>query len=207
MLVVGLIGQIGSGKSTAGQFFQDLGVPVIDTDHLARSVIERPEIQQQIISHLGPSVLSAHQDLDRQQLKRLIFNQADVKRWLEQLLHPLIEQQLQQHLSTLHSPYAIVLLPLLLEAKRRTYLDRLLVIEALPHLQQSRVLARDTMSELLLQQIIDSQASPEQLKAAADDLLTNNGDLATLQAQVLRCHRRYLTLTTDKPTNERNQSQ
>lgn len=210
MLVVGLIGQIGSGKSTAGQFFQDLGVPVIDTDHLARSVIERPEIQQQIINYLGPSLLSAQQDLDRQQLKRLIFKQADAKQWLEQLTHPLIEQQLQQYLQTLDSPYAIVLLPLLPEA--RTYLDRLLVIETLPHLQQSRVLARDTMSELLLQQIIDSQASTEQLRAAADDLLINNTDLSTLQTQVLMCHRRYLTLatgtlTTGKSADESSHSQ
>jgi dephospho-CoA kinase len=192
MLVIGLIGQIGSGKSTAGQFFQALGVPVIDADHVARLTLEQTAIQQQILDHFGPSLKSVSQGVNRQRLKQLIFNDADAKHWLEQLLHPLIQQSLKQQLQAQQSPYAIVLLPLL--PPNRAYLDRLLIIETDRHLQQQRVLARDAISELLLQQIIDAQASPEQLRAVADDILTNNADLIALQAQVLTHHLRYLAL-------------
>lgn len=192
MLVVGLIGQIGSGKSTAGQFFQALGVPVIDADHLARLSLEQAEIQQQILDHFGPSLQSATLGVDRLLLKQRIFKDVAAKHWLEQLLHPWIEQRLTQQLQAVQGPYAIVLLPLL--PPRRTYLDRLLIIETSRHLQQQRVLARDAISELLLQQIIDSQASPEQLRAVADDILSNNADLAALQAEVMNCHLGYLAL-------------
>lgn len=196
MLVIGLIGQIGTGKSTAGHFFQALGVPVIDSDHLARALVDHdPFIQQQLAAYFGPHILFANGAVNRAQLRQEIFNDDHKRQWLEQLLHPRIEQALKQQLAQINSPYAIVLLPLLIDRQRLPGIHRLLHIHTQAALQHQRVLQRDAISTELLQKILASQASVEQLQQASDDHLENNGDLNTLQQHVSQWHDRYLRLS------------
>lgn len=195
-VVIGFTGQIGSGKSTAGLFFEQLGVPVIDTDQLARDVvsIDSPAYRQ-IVAHFGSTIVLPDQSLNRRLLRQKIFADPLEKAWLEQCLHPLIADALQQKLLLCDEPYAIVLIPLLIGRPRLRVISRILVIDS-DH-QQERVIKRDNIDAALFHKMVEAQPTREQLRLAADDLLINNGDLQALQQQILTLHHRYLQLKPD----------
>ena len=192
-LVIGLTGQIGSGKSTAGAFFKALGISVIDTDQLARDIVQPgTEAYQQIITYFGAEALQTDNTLNRHFLRTKIFHDPAAKTWLEQLTHPLIETALEQQLSHCQGLYVVVLIPLLINRPRLKCIERILVIES--EQQQVRVLQRDNIDLALFQKILASQPTRQQLRHAADDCLLNNGSLEALQQQVEALHQRYLSL-------------
>lgn len=192
--MIACTGQIGAGKSTVGEFFKALAVPVIDTDHLAREVVNSDSsAYQQMLNTFGPTILLANKQINRPLLRTILFNDPTAKQWLEQLLHPLIEAALDEKIQALITPYAVVLIPLFVGRPRLKAIDRLLVIDS-DYIQQ-RVLSRDNIDCALFQKILSTQATREQLRAAADDLIINNGNLAALKQQVLQLHPYYLDLS------------
>ncbi|UZE29978.1 dephospho-CoA kinase [Pseudomonas asplenii] len=193
--ILGLTGGIGSGKSAAAQHFIDLGIHAVDADHAARWVVEpgRPALQK-IAEHFGPGVLQADGQLDRTALRKLIFEDAEQRRWLEALLHPLIAAEIASHLAKAQSPYAILVSPLLIESGQYATTQRVLVIDAPQALQVQRTLQRDQTSEEQVQAILKAQASREERLKHADDVLVNDRDLAWLHSEVERLHTFYLTL-------------
>ncbi|WP_025129143.1 dephospho-CoA kinase [Pseudomonas sp. PH1b] len=192
---LGLTGGIGSGKSAAAQHFIDLGVHVIDADHAARWVVEpgRPALEQ-IARHFGDGVLQADGQLDRAALRKLIFEVPEQRRWLEALLHPLIAEEIVNHLARAESPYAILVSPLLIESGQSRMTQRILVIDVPQQLQIERTLQRDQISEQQVQAILQAQASREERLRHADDVLVNDRDHAWLRSEVERLHHFYLTL-------------
>nr|BFD44433.1 dephospho-CoA kinase [Pseudomonas sp. FFPRI_1] len=192
---LGLTGGIGSGKSAAAQHFIDLGVHVIDADHAARWVVEpgRPALEQ-IARHFGDGVLQANGQLDRAALRKLIFEVPEQRRWLEALLHPLIAEEIVNHLARAESPYAILVSPLLIESGQSRMTQRILVIDVPQQLQIERTLQRDQISEQQVQAILQAQASREERLRHADDVLVNDRDHAWLRSEVERLHHFYLTL-------------
>lgn len=195
MLVIGLTGGIGSGKTTTAQFFADLGVPVIDADLIARTLTDKLEICQQLSEHFGPSILKADQSLDRQQLRQIIFNNLDEKVWLEQLLHPLIMANIINDIQQLKSSYCLVVIPLLLETGPYPFIDRILVIESPEKERLERAQKRDQTSAEDIQKIIQSQASPETRSTQKDDFILNAGNLEDLKKKVNELHQAYLELS------------
>jgi len=193
--ILGLTGGIGSGKSAVAQHFIDLGVHLVDADHAARWVVEpgKPALAK-IAEHFGPEVLQADGQLDRAALRKRIFADADERRWLEALLHPLIGQEISQYLARAESPYAILVSPLLVESGQRKLTQRILVVDAPEQLQVQRTMARDQSSSEQVQAILKAQASREERLRHADDVLLNDQDLPWLQAEVERLHAFYLTL-------------
>ncbi|CDF95515.1 MULTISPECIES: dephospho-CoA kinase [unclassified Pseudomonas] len=193
--ILGLTGGIGSGKSAAAQHFIDLGVHVIDADHAARWVVEpgRPALAK-IAEHFGPDVLQADGTLDRAALRKLIFENADERRWLEALLHPLIADEIAHHLAQARSSYAILVSPLLIESGQYAMTQRILVIDAPEQLQIERTLQRDQISEQQVQAILKAQSSRQDRLNHADDVVVNDRDLAWLHSEVERLHHSYLTL-------------
>ncbi|MCG6576407.1 dephospho-CoA kinase [Pseudomonas sp. AF32] len=193
--ILGLTGGIGSGKSAAAQHFIDLGVHVVDADHAARWVVEpgRPALAE-IARHFGPGVLQAGGALDRGALRTLIFENAEQRRWLEALLHPLIADEIAHHLALAQSPYAILVSPLLIESGQYAMTQRILVIDAPEQLQIERTLQRDQTSEQQVQAILKAQSSRQDRLSHADDVVVNDRDLAWLHAEVERLHHFYLTL-------------
>jgi dephospho-CoA kinase len=193
--ILGLTGGIGSGKSAAAQHFIDLGVHVIDADHAARWVVEpgRPALAK-IAEHFGTGVLQADGALDRAALRKLIFENADERRWLEALLHPLIAEEIAHHLAQAQSPYAILVSPLLIESGQYAMTQRILVIDAPEQLQIERTLQRDQTSEQQVQAILKAQSSRQDRLSHADDVVVNDRDLAWLHCEVERLHHFYLTL-------------
>ncbi|HVV69196.1 MAG TPA: dephospho-CoA kinase [Patescibacteria group bacterium] len=196
MLKVGLTGGIGSGKSTVASLFAKLGVPVIDADIIAREVIADSIITKEIMQHFGSQVLHESGSLDRQILRKIVFEQPKERRWLEALLHPLIITEMQRQVDKLQSPYCLLVIPLLIEATLSYALvDRILVVDTSEGIQIKRTEARDHLTAEEVQRILDSQATRAQRLQQADDVIVNAGDLETLAAEVKQLHQHYLALS------------
>ncbi|ADE16862.1 dephospho-CoA kinase [Nitrosococcus halophilus Nc 4] len=192
---VGLTGGIGSGKSTAARIFAELGVPVIDTDIIARELVEpgQPALAE-IIAAFGEEILNAQGMLDRARLRRLVFANEALKARLEAILHPRILQEMHHRAARLAAPYCILVIPLLVETAQEGAIDRTLVIDVPETIQRHRVKARDQLSDEEIDAILRTQCPRAVRLAAADDVIVNDTDLATLHRQIERCHQKYLSL-------------
>ncbi len=201
MLIIGLTGGIGSGKSTVAGYFAQLGIPVIDTDQLARElVVAGSPALKEITEAFGPEILLPDGSLNRARLKRRVFSDSVQRRRLEGILHPRIYTELQHRSQSLRAPYCVWVIPLLLESGATARVHRVLVIDTPEALQRQRVLERDGMDEDTLAGILRSQVSRNERLQAADDIIVNDADLAHLQQQVITLHHRYLGLASTPPS-------
>lgn len=199
-LRIGLTGGIASGKSTVAARFMELGVPVIDADAIARTVVEpgRPALGE-VVARFGPGILTPGGALDRGALRALIFADPAARQDLEAILHPLIRAEMERQAQAARGPYLIMDIPLLAESGRRDPLDRVLVVDADEASQISRLMARDGGQEAQARAILAAQADRAARLALADDVLENSGTVAQLHAAVDRLHRHYLELSGDAP--------
>jgi len=195
MFLVGLTGGIGSGKSTVCNIFRELGVPIIDTDDIARQVVTPGSAGlERLQQEFGPEILSPDGSLNRARLRHTIFSNAEKRQRLEDIIHPLIRMQLKEQLTEINAPYVIVAIPLLLEKGWQNEVDRILVVDSTEQQQVERTLARDECDRELVNKIIQSQSSRQQRLAAADDIIHNDSDMAALHTQVELLHRQYTDL-------------
>jgi dephospho-CoA kinase len=192
---VGLTGGIASGKSTVADFFADLGVPIIDTDVIAREVVVpgAPALDT-IRDKFGDAVIDKHGGLDRAAMRRIVFADDARRAQLEAILHPLIRGIADQRANEASEPYVIIVVPLLFESPMRDAMDRILVVDCSPEVQLKRLLARDNESREQAERIIASQASREERLSIADDVIPNDGDLAKTRASVNDLHESYLEM-------------
>ncbi len=192
MYRVGLTGGIASGKTTVSRQFATLGVPVIDSDEIAREVVEpgQPALQA-IVARFGSEVLQTDGRLDRRRLRSLVFADPAARRDLEAITHPAIRARMDSLSATAGGPYQILAIPLLIESGGLHRVDRVLVVDCPEALQRRRVMARDQSSEAQARAVIAAQASREARLEAADDVILNDGDLADLGRQVETLHQRY----------------
>jgi dephospho-CoA kinase len=199
-LCIGLTGGIASGKSTVEQRFTELGVPVINADDSSRAVVARgrPGLAA-VVERFGAGVLTPQGELDRRELRSLIFKDAARRKQLEAILHPLIRADMEQRSSQATGPYVVMSIPLLVEGNTRDRWDRILVVDADESLQLARLMSRDAVSEAEARATLAAQASRAARLAAADDVLVNSGTVADLRQAVDRLHRRYLALADDMP--------
>jgi dephospho-CoA kinase len=197
-LVIGLTGGIGSGKSTVANGFSSLGVPVIDTDQLARELVEpgQPALDE-ITATFGPEATTADGRLDRNYMRQLIFTDPARKSQLETILHPKIRHRIRALLADITAPYCIVVIPLLLESRQSDLVERILVVDCPEKEQLARVAARDSLSDNAIQAIIDSQADRNTRLAAADDIIVNDRGISELTGNILKLHKRYMDITHD----------
>ncbi len=197
MFVIGLTGGIGSGKTAVSNYFQSLGITVVDTDIVAREVVEPGEVALDKISeHFGESILLDNGSLDRGKLRELIFNQPEEKQWLEELLHPLILERSRKQLQQANSSYAILVSPLLIEARQTQDVSRILIVDVPEAIQIQRSCKRDQKEAQQVQAIIDSQLSRQERLQHADDVIVNNSDLESLHSHIKQLHQQYLELAT-----------
>ncbi|MBO1271654.1 dephospho-CoA kinase [Shewanella sp. 4t3-1-2LB] len=191
--IVGLTGGIGSGKTTVANLFAELGVAIIDADVIAREVVAPGSAGlQQIIEHFGTEMLNADGTLNRAKLRETVFSAAEERRWLNQLLHPMIRQRMLAQAQAATSPYAIMVVPLLFENGLECLVNHTLVIDIGKDTQIWRTIDRDHVSKTQVINIIDSQISREQRLAKADDVINNEGDVESLKSQILALHNNYL---------------
>ena len=195
MLTIGLTGGIACGKTTVAQFFAELNITIIDADLIAREVVKPGEPALQAIQqHFGDNIVNNQGELNRDKLRQKIFAEEATKRWLEQLLHPLIRQRMQAQIFEARSPYCIVVIPLLIENLPHPLVDRILVVDCDEQQQRQRLIQRDQISASLADTILKQQAQRQQRLQCADDIIHNRGDLIALEQKTLRLHQKFLTM-------------
>jgi dephospho-CoA kinase len=193
MLVIGLTGGIGSGKTTVANFFSTLGVPLIDADVIARElVVPGSPVLNEIVDCFGTDILDPRGDLDRLRLRQRVFTDPEQRRRLEAILHPRIRAEIAGRIGRLDAPYCIVSIPLLVETAQTDLVDRILVVDCPPELQRERVARRDGWGEDEITGVLQAQATRAQRLAAADDVIVNDRDLDALRDRVISLHRDYL---------------
>jgi dephospho-CoA kinase len=200
--VVVLTGGIASGKTAVSNRFERLGVPVIDTDLIAREVVQagRPALAA-VVGQFGKGVLDGSGELDRSKMRSLIFSDPVSKKKLESILHPAIAREVQLRLNTVETGYCILVVPLLAESGRYEDSDRVLVVDVDESTQLQRLLARDRISEELASAMLRAQAGRQQRLERADDVIANTGSLEELDAAVASLHEKYLKLAGQRPSS------
>jgi len=190
---VGLTGGIASGKSMVANLFAAHGIPIIDTDILARQIVEpgQPGLAA-VVAAFGNDVLRPDGTLDRTRLRSMVFADAAKRKQLDGLLHPLILAAAMRAGQTAGGDYQIFAVPLLVETAFDKLMDRVLVVDCDPELQRQRLMSRDNESAESADAIIASQATRQERLAIADDVILNDGTLRELEAAVERLHRQYL---------------
>lgn len=190
---IALTGGIASGKTAVSDLFAELGVPVIDTDRIARELVQPGSAGlARIVRRFGAEILQADGHLDRRRLRDRIFANPQERKALQDILHPAIQQAAIERIGHFQAPYAIIVIPLLVESGQDWGQDRVLLVDSPEELQKKRLAARDNYPLEQAQEALDAQASRAQRQAIADDVILNDGDLLALRSAVEHMHRRYL---------------
>jgi len=195
MLKVGLTGGIGCGKSTAAGLFVRCGAPVIDTDVIARDVARpgQPAFDE-ILAGFGEKMLDRYGRIDRAALRKRVFTDVDARKKLEHILHPRIKQDLIERINSTAAPYCIIVVPLLIETDFRKLVDRILVIDAPDDRRVEWLRQQRGMTDEEIDSVTAAQVDRVTRRAAADDILENDGDLAELELKVHELHEYYTNL-------------
>jgi dephospho-CoA kinase len=192
-LRIGLTGGVASGKSTVAEMFAELGVPVVDTDVIAREVVEpgTPALDE-IRETFGDEVIAADGSLDRTAMRGIVFADDAAREALEAIVHPRIRAETIAQATAAGGEYQLIVVPLLVESPLRSFVDRVLVVDCSEETQVIRLLARDAGSDGQARRMLAAQASREARLAIADDVIGNEGDLGDTRRQVLQLHENYL---------------
>lgn len=195
MFVVGLTGGIGSGKSTIAKFFAEKNIVVIEADKLAREVVKRgtPAFLK-ISDRFGPEILTNDGFLNRKRLREIVFSDGKERAWLENLLHPLINEALIKVIKAAISEYIILESPLLLETNQHELVDRILVVDVSEKTQLTRTLNRDGGSENTIKAIMNSQLPRVARLKRANDIIDNEQQIDLLNKKLESLHHTYITL-------------
>lgn len=192
--LVGLTGGIGTGKSTVGRMIQELGVPVLDADVIARSVTAPGQPAQAEIARAFPDAIDAGGEVNRKRLAALVFADPEARRRLERITHPRIQQEALAQAAALEAAghrLAFYEASLLVETNRHRDYDGLVVVVADEAQQVSRTMARDRCTEAEARARLAAQLPLAQKRAVATDVIENHGDLATTRVQVEELVRRW----------------
>lgn len=195
-MIIGLTGGIGSGKTAAAnRFAAEHGIHVVDADLKSRVVVEpgKPALSH-IVDRFGDAILLEDGNLNRAALRERVFAEPQERQWLEQLLHPLIREEIMTDLQSARSPYALLVSPLLVESGQNSLTKRIIVVDVPEAMQLARTVQRDAVPEAQVRAIMQAQAQREERLRHAHDVLTNDSDLGALHAQVDALHQRYLKL-------------
>lgn len=200
MLTIGLTGGIGSGKTTVSNLFNKLGTPIIDTDIIAREVIDNDSsVLSEIVTAFGTSIIDTNGKLIRDKLAKIVFSEQSKKQQLEKILHPIIRSNVNRRIQT-HADanpqekYIIIVIPLLLETDYNDMINRILTVTANEKVRTNRVVQRDNRDVDEIQSIIKSQCSDEDRLQKSDDIIENDSDIRSLEVKVSHYHKIYTHL-------------
>ncbi len=192
---VALTGGIGSGKSTVAEGFARHGVVISDADAISHALTgPEGEALPAIGQAFGPVVFDPHGTLDRAALRALVFSDPAARRRLQQILHPMILERMLDETASVGGPYALLVIPLLLETGQDRLVDRVLVVDLPESEQVVRVSRRSGLDAEEVRRIMASQATREQRLTAADDVIDNSGEPGLLDTRIAQLHRQYLEL-------------
>ena len=188
-MVVGITGGIGCGKSSVTDLLKKLNVDIVDADIIARKIVEPGKFAlKKIVEYFGTEILLADGSLDRAQLRVIIFSEKEKKDWLEELLHPLIKDEIRAQIKLASSKYVVLSSALLLETRQKDLVDIVVVVDIPETLQIERTTLRDGNSSELVKKIINSQLKRDERLSRADIVIDNSGSLDKLQLKLKELH-------------------
>ena len=194
-MIIGLTGGIGSGKSLAAAIFKDLGIDSIDADDLARDSLNiNSKGYKLFINEFGEKYLDENKNINRELLRKDIFNDPLTKIKLENIIHPLVRSGIQAFIKSSKSHYCIIVVPLIYETSSSELYDRILVIDCDVDIQIERTSKRDNQTISQIENILDKQATREERISIADEVILNNGSIENLRKSVLNIHKKYMEI-------------
>lgn len=194
-MIIGLTGGIGSGKSAAASIFKDLGIDIIDADDLARDSLNiNSKGYKLFINEFGEKYLDQNKDINRELLRKDIFNDPATKIKLENIIHPLVRSGIQDFINSSKSDYCIIVVPLIYETSSSELYDRILVIDCDVDIQIERTSKRDNQTISQIENILDKQATREERISIAGEVILNNGSIEHLRKSVLNIHKKYMEI-------------
>lgn len=197
-LHIALSGGIASGKTYVSNKFSSLGVDIIDTDIIAHEIVlPGRSALEEITDNFGKSVLQKDGALNRRLMRKIVFEDSKKRLILESILHPKIQNEVKNKISSLDGPYQIIVVPLLTKSPILKQVNRILIIDCDEKKQLKRLIKRDGISTKLASQIMSSQSDRKERLSIADDIILNDDDFDSLDTQIINLHRCYLDLSKD----------
>jgi len=194
-LRIALTGGIASGKSTVADMFAERGVAVIDTDIIAREIVQPGEpALNEIRERFGDAVIDESGQLDRSSMRKIIFADDAARHDLEAILHPRIGAEVYRRAEAATGPYQMIVVPLLVNSPLREFADRILVVDCAREKQLQRLLLRDSESLQQAEKILDAQSSREERLQIADDVIRNDDGLKELHDAVTALDQQYRSI-------------
>lgn len=197
MLRIGLTGGIGAGKTTVSdKFHKHYHIPVLDADEISHSLMKPgAAAYHQIIDFFGPAVVLASKQINRKYLREKIFLHPELKKALEEIIHPKVRVEINNKINQLNSHYCLIVIPLLIESGMQPLVDRILLVEASKNNQIKRVSQRDHCTPAHVEDILGNQANVQTRRQAADEIIDNNAEIEDLDQQIYQLHKKYLALS------------
>lgn len=196
-MLVALTGGVASGKTSVSDRLAESGVPVVDTDRIARQVVApgSPGLEE-VVKAFGTEILDSTGGLDRRALREMIFAHPQQRTRLERILHPLIEKEARQQIARLDdTPYVVLVVPLLVESGLFGDAERVVVVDLPEALQIERLLERDGVDRQQAESMLSAQARRSQRLAVATDVIDNSGSLDDLMQATDELHRRLTAIS------------
>ena len=197
-MIVGLTGGIGSGKSVAGDFFIELGIDVIDADHVSKNILDDNESAKKLfLEHFGEKFIDKNNNVDRALLRDEIFKNEDEKEALESIIHPLVREEIFNFIENSNSVYKIIMVPLIYETNSQDFYDKIVVVDCKEENQIIRASKRDNKTKNDIINIMKNQASSDERISIADEVIKNDSSLDDLKKQVIKVHQKLLGINID----------
>ena len=197
-MIVGLTGGIGSGKSVAGDFFIELGIDVIDADHVSKNILDDNESAKKLfLEHFGEKFIDKNNNIDRALLRDEIFKNEDKKEALESIIHPLVRDEIYNFIENSNSVYKIIMVPLIYETNSQDFYDKIVVVDCKEENQIIRASKRDNKTKNDIINIMKNQASSDERMSIADEVIKNDSSLDDLKKQVIKVHQKLLGINID----------
>tara|TARA_Y100000748_G_C15293974_1_gene409584 strand:- start:51 stop:647 length:597 start_codon:yes stop_codon:yes gene_type:complete len=192
-MIVGLTGGIGSGKSAAGKYFNELGIDIIDADDISRSILDNNiKARKLFLENFGNNFLDENNKLDRDLLRSEIFKNPDKKDLLESIIHPIVKEEISKFIEQSNSIYKIIMVPLIFETNSQNFYNKIIVVDCDINHQIDRASKRDNKSKKDIENIIKNQATREERLSIADEIILNNSTIEDLKAEVIKVHQKLL---------------
>lgn len=187
-MIIGLTGGIASGKSTVSAYLAELGAIIIDADKIAHEIMEKGKTAYwQIIEAFGREILAENGEIDRSRLGKIVFNELEKKKILEEITHPQVIREMREKIEEYRAENKVIVLdiPLLFEAGLEFMVDEIWVVYVDRGTQLQRLMARDGLSYEEANKRIQAQMSLEKKRDLADFVINNKGNIEDLKRQVL----------------------
>ena len=197
-MIIGLTGGIGSGKSVAGDFFIELGIDVIDADHVSKNILDDNESAKKLfLERFGEKFIDKNNNVDRALLRDEIFKNEDKKEALESIIHPLVREEIFNFIENSNSVYKIIMVPLIYETNSQDFYDKIVVVDCKEENQIIRASKRDNKTKNDIINIMKNQASSDERMSIADEVIKNDSSLDDLKKQVIKVHQKLLGINID----------